>query len=184
MVDGVGSGIVAFEGIWLDAGGRILRVEGSQLAQEVEEEDTFQAENDNIGAKHRIALSRLHRYGFTHESTEGPGQAAQLEEEDDEDDRISGKRRKMLEVVTDAPGALQHAKISGTRSGGGAGILGGVMGWEYLLGEMFGVDHISIGMDGMCLTQDCIGGVGEPAGMGDVFFRRYAACRRLHIARH
>jgi hypothetical protein len=78
----------------------------------------------------------------------------------------------MIEIVTDSPGALQHVKAGLSRSGGGAGILGGVMGWDYMLGEMFGVDHISIGMDGMCLTQNCIGGTGAPAGMGDVFFRR------------
>jgi hypothetical protein len=53
-----------------------------------------------------------------------------------------------------------------------SGILGGVMGWEYLIGEMFGSDHISIGMDGMCLMQDCIGGRGSPAGLADVFFQR------------
>lgn len=51
-------------------------------------------------------------------------------------------------------------------------MLAGVMGWEYLLGEMFGADHVGIGVDGMCLTPDCIGGTGQPAGLGDVFFRR------------
>ena len=58
--------------------------------------------------------------------------------------------------------------------GGGAdGLLAGVMRWEYLLGEMFGVDHVTIGVDGMCLIQDCVGGTGNPSGMGDIFFRRY-----------
>jgi len=78
---------------------------------------------------------------------------------------------KMLEIVTDLPGSMagrdRRRNIETAR-----GILGGVMGWEYLLGEMFGSDHVMIGMDGMCLIQDCIGGRGSPAGLADVFFQR------------
>lgn len=84
------------------------------------------------------------------------------------------ERRKVLEVVTDSPGSFTRKQRS-QRSGGADGLLAGVMGWEYLLGEMFGADHVGIGVDGMCLTQDCIGGTGSPAGMGDVFFRRYGS---------
>jgi hypothetical protein len=79
---------------------------------------------------------------------------------------------KMLEIVTDLPGSTagrgRRRNIGPTR-----GILGGVMGWEYLLGEMFGTDHVTIGMDGMCLIQDCVGGRGSPAGLADVFFQRF-----------
>jgi hypothetical protein len=77
----------------------------------------------------------------------------------------------MLEIVTDLPGSgarknrKQNMRINDE-------ILGGVMGWEYLLGEMFGVDHITSGMDGMCLIPDCIGGRGSPTGLADVFFQR------------
>ncbi|KAG0651696.1 hypothetical protein D0Z07_1666 [Hyphodiscus hymeniophilus] len=79
-------------------------------------------------------------------------------------------QRKMLEIVTDLLGSLAgRDKRESTRSRGS--ILSGVVGWEYLLGEMFGVDHVTIGMDGMCLMQDCIGGRGSPAGLGDVFFQ-------------
>lgn len=80
--------------------------------------------------------------------------------------------RKMLEIVTDQPGSLAgRDRRKNTRLTGG--ILGGVVGWEYLLGEMFGVDHVTIGMDGMCLIQDCIGGRGNPAGTADMFFQRF-----------
>jgi hypothetical protein len=48
------------------------------------------------------------------------------------------------------------------------------MGWEYLLGEMFGSDHVTIGMYGMCLIQNCIGGAGSPIGLADVFFQRFS----------
>ncbi|KAL2069198.1 hypothetical protein VTL71DRAFT_15536 [Oculimacula yallundae] len=78
--------------------------------------------------------------------------------------------KRMLEIVTDLPGTMagkDKRQISGTIRG----ILGGVMGWEYLLGEMFGSDHVTVGGDDMCLIPDCIGGRGSPAGLADVFFQ-------------
>ncbi|KAA8569098.1 hypothetical protein EYC84_000768 [Monilinia fructicola] len=82
-------------------------------------------------------------------------------------------RRKMLEIVTDLPGSMTGRDRRKHRIAPNVanGILGGVMGWEYLTGEMFGSDHVTIGMDGMCLVQDCIGGRGSPAGLADVFFQ-------------
>jgi hypothetical protein len=83
-------------------------------------------------------------------------------------------QRKMLEIVTDLPGSRagrdRHSDIGTIR-----GIVNGVTGWEYLIGEMFGsaVDHVTIGMEGMCLVQDCVGGTGSPAGLADVFFQRF-----------
>lgn len=86
--------------------------------------------------------------------------------------KVTQSPGKMLEVVTDLPGSMagrdRRRNIGATRR-----ILGGVMGWEYLLGEMFGTDHVMIGMDGMCLIQDCIGGTGSPSGLADVFFQRF-----------
>ncbi|TGO48731.1 hypothetical protein BCON_0231g00140 [Botryotinia convoluta] len=85
----------------------------------------------------------------------------------------NASRRKMLEILTDLPGSMtgldrrKHRIASNVANG----ILGGVMGWEYLTGEMFGSDHVTVGMDGMCLLQDCIGGRGSPAGLADVFFQ-------------
>ena len=81
--------------------------------------------------------------------------------------------RKMLEIVTDLPGSMA-GRDKWKNTGTTRGIIGGVMGWEYLLGEMFGVDHVMVGVDGMCLIQDCIGGRGAPAGIADVFFQRFA----------
>lgn len=79
--------------------------------------------------------------------------------------------KKMLEIVTDLPGAVTgpagHKDVTL-----GQEVLCGVLGWDYLLGEMFEADHVSIGLEGMCLTQNCIGGIGSPLGLSDVFFRR------------
>ncbi|PBP22147.1 LigA protein [Diplocarpon rosae] len=85
-------------------------------------------------------------------------------------EQIAQTARKMLEIVTDLPGSLagrDRRKSIGT----GRDILGGVLGWEYLLGEMFASDHVTIGMDGMCLISDCVGGRESPAGLADVFFQ-------------
>ena len=82
----------------------------------------------------------------------------------------STTQRRMLEIVTDLPGSV--AEKGRRNSGTSRNILGGVLGWEYLLGEMFGSDHVTIGGDVMCLIPDCIGGRGSPAGLADVFFQR------------
>lgn len=89
-----------------------------------------------------------------------------------QDQPLKGHVRKMLEIVTDLPGSIS-GQDRRKKTGVGRGILGGVLGWEYLLGEMFGSDHVTIGMDGICLIPDCIGGRGTPAGLTDVFFQRY-----------
>ncbi|KAH0552936.1 hypothetical protein GP486_006865 [Trichoglossum hirsutum] len=157
MTDDSGRGEIEFEGIWLSKGGKLLRVQGSQLGEEVEEEDAFEAESENVGKSHRFDMSDL-----DNEKLEGTGKPG------NKDARIFSQRKKVLEIVTDFPGLLRGGTAG---AGGGNGLLGGVMGWDYLIGEMFGVDHVSIGVDGMCLIQDCIGGTGQPAGIGDVFFR-------------
>lgn len=168
MTDDRGIGVVEFEGLWLSKGGKLLRVEGSRLAEEYEDEDALQAENENIGEKHRVGLSGIMSDDGRRKSVE------EIADDEEEDDIFAvGDRKKVLEVITDNPGSL-GGKNRGRRTGGADGLLAGVMGWEYLLGEMFGVDHVGIGVDGMCLTQDCIGGTGEPYGIGDVFFRRSA----------
>ncbi|CAG8977212.1 hypothetical protein HYALB_00007906 [Hymenoscyphus albidus] len=79
-------------------------------------------------------------------------------------------RRKMLEVVTDLPG-ITTGSLGHKEATPGHEVLRGVMGWDYLLGEMFEADHVSIGADGMCLIQNCIGGRGSPLGISDLFFQ-------------
>ncbi len=90
--------------------------------------------------------------------------------EEEQQTKFSTKTR-MLEVVTDLPGSMAR-KDERKYTGTSRGVLGGVMGWEYMIGEMFASDHVTIGMDGMCLIPECIGGRGAPAGLADVFFQR------------
>ena len=166
MTDDQGRGIVELEGIWLSKGGKLVRVDGSLLSEEYADEDLFHAENDQIGERHRTGLNDLQR-----DNSQGSTAQAATSGEDEEIPIEIQERKKILEVITDSPGSLS-GKQRGRRTGGADGLLAGVMGWEYLLGEMFAADHVGIGVDGMCLTQNCIGGTGQPAGIGDVFFRR------------
>lgn len=167
MTDDHGLGVVELEGVWLSKGGKLVKVAGSLLSEDYVNEDLLNAENDQVGERHRTGLNDIEKDGT---SKSGRQKASEIVEDDD---FSSGNqdRKKLLEIITDSPGSLS-GKQRGRRTGGADGLLSGVMGWEYLLGEMFGADHVGIGVDGMCLTPDCIGGSGEPAGMGDVFFRR------------
>ena len=159
-----GNGILELNGVWLSKGGQLLRVEGSLVGEEYADEDMLSAQNDQVGEKHRTSLNDI---------LKGKGKTEQVDKPSKEEDlsRMLRERRKILEVITDSPGSLRSKHV-GVGAGETDSLLAGIMGWEYLLGEMFGADHVSIGVDGMCLIQDCIGGVGTPAGIGDVFFRR------------
>ena len=171
ITDDHGNGVIQMEGVWLSKYGRLARIEGSTLDENLADEDALYAESASVGEKHQDGLKELLRSGRSsdsegHKEEESQGVTSSLE-----------YRKKILEIITNAPGSPSGMN-KGKRRGGADGLLAGVMGWEYLLGEMFGVDHVTIGVDGMCLTQDCIGAVGTPSGLGDVFFRR---CVRLSL---
>lgn len=137
-----------FLGLWIDAEGELIPVRNQYPTQEP------------------IAEYEHHANDEVYRANDFP--------------RGENPRRNMLEILTDMPGSMtgrnrrKHQMDSSTASG----ILGGVMGWEYLIGEMFGSDHVSIGMDGMCLMHDCIGGRGSPEGLADVFFQRFVRPNR------
>ena len=162
MTDDGGKGVLELQGLWLSKGGQLLRVKGSLLGEEYANEDALSAQNDQVGEKHREGLKDI--------LSGKDGNKAKESMEQDDFPTILQERKKLLEVITDSPGLFRSRHENG-RTGGADGLLAGVMGWEYLLGEMFGADHVAIGVDGMCMIQDCIGGAGSPVGMGDVFFR-------------
>ncbi|CAF9923257.1 MAG: hypothetical protein ALECFALPRED_002342 [Alectoria fallacina] len=166
MADDHGLGVVELEGLWLSKGGKLVKVAGTLLSEDYVNEDLLNAENDQVGERHRTGLNDIEKDGT---SKSGRQKASDITEDDDLL-FTNQDRKKLLEVITDSPGSFT-GKQQGRRTGGADGLLSGVMGWEYLLGEMFGADHVGIGVDGMCLMPGCIGGSGEPAGMGDVFFR-------------
>lgn len=161
MTDTNGTGTVEFEGLWLSKGGRLLWAEGTLANENYDNEDPFSSSDE-------VLDSNLGKGKICGNSNGGSGAC------EPKDELLNAKkRRKTLEVITDSPGSVPGNRRS-SRTGGADGLLAGVMGWEYLLGEIFDADHVGIGVDGMCLIQNCIGGVGQPNGIADVFFRRLA----------
>ncbi|KAF7952515.1 uncharacterized protein EAE97_002012 [Botrytis byssoidea] len=132
-----------FLGVWIDENGQLIPVQNPMSTTNLpfSERDV---ENEELG----LTISAV-------------------------DSGLNAPQRKMLEILTDLPGSMTGLDRRKQRVAYNIanGILGGVMGWEYLTGDMFGSDHVTIGMDGMCLLQDCIGGRGSPAGLADVFFQ-------------
>ena len=173
MTDNLGQGVVELDGLWLSKGGKLLKVPGSMLSEDYLDEDLLKAENDQVGKKHRTGLHQIEKDGNTKHDQHT------ISEEMEERLAEASNRKRILEVISDSPGSFPERQ-RGRRTGGADGLLSGVMGWDYLLGEMFGADHVTIGADGMCLIPECIGGTGQPAGLGDVFFRRYARVLGTH----
>ena len=165
MNDDLGHSILELEGLWLSEGGSLVKVDGSSNNEDFADEDSLEAENDAIGEAHREGLRNIDDPG------DGRFNIANSAELEDSTIPTLQERKKVLEVVTDYPGSLT-SRSGGRRPGKVDSLLSGVMGWEYLIGEMFGTDHVGVNVDGMCLIQDCVGGAGYPAGIGDVFFRR------------
>lgn len=175
MTDNGGTGVLQLDGLYLDKGGQLHPVEGSIADTVSEEMDAFDAEGEpEIGAKHRLGLGLLtgksKDKGLKAENV--PLKKNVKEREDDESPAEFKRRKKLVEIITDDPANFRGRKQRSVRSGGADGLLAGVMGWEYFLGEMFSVDHVCIGVEGMCLLHHCAGGTGSPSGLGDVFFRR------------
>lgn len=168
MTDNGGNGVIQMDGLWLDKGGSLLPVDGSIADTVHDEMDDFDAESDSVGKKHRLGLGRLLRGHNAHNTALLKHGFDPNEEAHDGDVK---RRKKLVEIITDDP-AHAAGRSSSAGRGQSDGLLAGVMGWEYLLGEMFSVDHVCIGVDGMCLMRDCVNGTGSPSGLGDVFFRR------------
>ena len=156
--------IFEMEGLWLSQGGQLQKVDGSLLDNDFTGQDDLGPESDQVGKTHRPKLQFL-----KHDKAQSGAWLDRVQEEIDID--LLQSRRKLIEIITDFPGSYS-GNHSGHRGSGAHGLLAGAMGWEHLLGEMFGADHVDISIEGMCLTQKCVGGVDQPAGLGDVFFRR------------
>lgn len=163
---------IQLEGIWLDHAGKLLQIKGLGLEEEFQDEDSFDAESTNIGLKHMFRLKAIMHSGRRNE--------IDVREESKNMSLAITSRRKVLEIVTDSLGSADGTNY-GRRPSGADELLAGVMEWEYLLGEMFGVDHVTTAIDGMCLTRECIGGAGAPSGIGDVFFRRFDAITQNYL---
>jgi hypothetical protein len=167
-----GNGVVQVDGLWIDMGGQLLAVEGSVADTIHDEMDDFDAESESIGKKHSLGLSRLL---MGHDASDITLQKHGFDpEEEDHEDGDLKRRKKVVEIVTDSPSAAIGG-FTNSITDITNGLLAGITGWDYLLGEMFSVDHVSTSVAGMCMIQDCVNGTGSPHSLSDVFFRRFVA---------
>ncbi|KAF1989101.1 hypothetical protein K402DRAFT_461512 [Aulographum hederae CBS 113979] len=170
--------VVQLRGIWLDRGGIMdwMETGESRLISDGQESNGREPDVSNSStdtdesddrvdheeeASEKPLQSSLGRLWTTSRDSETTTPSTKSTEEEEPQKRES---KKLVEIVTDFPGLYSPDDANGTSD-----ILAGVLGWEFLLGEMFGIDHSGIGLEGMCLVQDCVGGFGSPMGVGDVF---------------
>ena len=154
----MGHNVLQLEGIWMDKTGSLACVKGATMVEPPEDTNSLDAILEGLGLEHRQGLEALTQ------NSQVTGQLVAT-------GTPITERKRMLEVLTDAPGSLTR-KSHIHRDSSAEGLLSGVTGWEYLIGDMFDVDRSTIAVDRMCVMQECKGGFGAPEGFGDVFFRR------------
>ncbi|MCJ1311269.1 hypothetical protein MMC25_004940 [Agyrium rufum] len=156
MTDDDGLGLVQMHGLWIERFAKIKVPDGLQ-------DDEDYGLGDFLDAEGGFNVRRDAKLDETPFSSSNNANAFS-------NPVLVVPRKKLLEIVTDNPGSISQS-MTGQHIHGLEEIVTGVMSWDNLLGEMFGVDHTSVSIDGMCLTEGCIGGRGSPAGIGDAFFR-------------
>jgi hypothetical protein len=150
-IDGETYTDIQFEGLWLDNGGSLVP------SPEQQEIIRPKAASDGIS----VPQDKAGQYSRQHLGTEQvPGDTGSSVRKSQ---HLSLLFRKTLEIVTDVPRATSFNNRS----------LGALQGWEEVIGDMYGVDHVRIMLDDMCLVSPCIGGSAQPASVKDAYFRRY-----------
>jgi hypothetical protein len=153
-IDDEGRRAVEFEGLWLNTGAslassprtkRSVRPDMVSDALSVLSQKSPQYSRQNLGA---TGVKRFRSSGLSDNGFQQPASAP----------------RKTLEIVTDLPRTLGPQTENES--------LTALTGWEDLVGDMFGADHVHIALNGMCLTFPCIGGSSQSASVEDAFFRR------------
>ena len=100
MMNDHGNGVIQLEGIWLSKSGKLLRVKGSLLNEEIEDEDALHAESAIIGEKHREGLNAIMHSGERKSDVETENK------EDEEAQIVVENRKKILEIITDMSGSF------------------------------------------------------------------------------
>jgi hypothetical protein len=154
-MDGEGDRGVQFEGIWLNKGG--------SLASSPRKKDAIWSEM--VSAAPSMLINKSARYSRQSSENDEAYQTQSSGPNHGDSEQSLLFPQKTLEIVTDVPSNLRGLGNHESRAA--------VKGWEEMVGDMFGVDRVSIAVDGMCLNSPCIGGAAQPAGVKDAFFRRY-----------
>lgn len=146
-----------FEGLWLNVGGHLIPSRGTEASARQELISDVAPTLSN----HSAQASRQRFVTYTPETISGGSLG------DSRSQSPPAAARKVLEIMSDLPRSFPgHPDDEREKA---------VAGWEELVGDIFGADHVRIGVDGICLSLPCTGGMVEPATSKDVFFRRYAS---------
>jgi hypothetical protein len=154
-MDGEGDRGVQFEGIWLNKGGSLVSLQRKK--------DAIWPQMDSVAPSTLTDESTRYSWQSSENDEVYQTQSSGPSHGDSEQSLLSPQ--KTLEIVTDVPSNLRGLSNHDSRAA--------VKGWEEMVGDMFGVDRVTIAVDGMCLTSPCISGAAPPAGVKDAFFRRY-----------
>jgi hypothetical protein len=144
-----------FEGLWLNTGGHLIPSQGSEAnGWQGLISDAAPNLPNHSAQTFRQGLLTYTRQTISDGSLDGSRSQSS-----------PAARRKVLEIMSDLPRSLPgHTDDERMKA---------VAGWEDLVGDMFGADHVSIAVDGICLSFPCPGGDAESVTSKDVFFRRY-----------
>ena len=142
---------IQFEGIWLNDGGALI----FSQKESTEAETVIGTALLPLTASAKLSKSSVETIG--RDKIRSSLESQHL---------LSG-HRKTVEIASDLPRILRDPVNNES--------LAALKGYGDLIGDIFGVDHVNTALDGMCLVSPCIGGTGQPASVGDAFFRRYCA---------
>lgn len=160
-VDGEEYAGMQFTGIWLNNGGTLVSPQERQMTtQPATAPDATSAPTED--------LTRYPKYsGYSRQYVEKDEIRNQRGRDlNDKKSQTSFMLpQKTLEIVTDVPHTLRAQNINSSRNV--------LQGWQDLVGELFGVDHVSIMLNRMCVTSPCIGAAAQLANIKDAFFRRF-----------
>ena len=165
------TGVVQLGGLWVDRGGELV------WPDELEDEDEDEEDAvDKDGLVNMVDKPRLLDFSWfvntgRHKFNPIFAEEAFLDISGGDDVQAAQPKRKLMEVITDTPGFVRPPNETSTHDTPEY-LLSALQGWENQIAEMFGVDLVVTGTDGMCLVHDCVGGKGSPVGIAEAYFRR------------
>lgn len=157
-LDDDGIGIIELEGILLSKGGRLEPIYKDRMRHDIKEYGR-PMEDDRIWEAHNPQHSKSDRQSNGFEKWMPLGSSRRPH------------RNKLLEVVTDYSGLLRGLSLNRQNSGHPA-VLSSLSAWYNVIGELFHADHVTLSLNGVCMTKECVEGEQHLASIGDTFFRR------------
>ncbi len=159
---------IQFIGIWLNKGGMLVSPQEWQMT----------TQPAMVSATASTLIDDFTRYpkdsGYSRQDLK-MGKIQKTRSRDLDDNKSSNPfifPQKTLEIVTDVPNTLRAQNLNSSQND--------LQGWEDMVGDLFGIDHVSIMLDRMCLTSPCMSTAAQPASIQETYFRRFCSrCPRF-----